>query len=230
MLSFYNLYLEVEESELRRQLWQHFLDTVKKYGVEMHPKFVAHQEKAFQTLPLEEIQPDKIEQQVKSWKSDQDHQKQKELKQQQKDDRALRTSSSRYYVCDSVMERAVCSDGSPGFEKTGMPAFSDEIVAHDKKLAGYYAIHVGDAHGWLPILKRDGYCDAKYAYIYSINCEAVAETDDPFYETEDFHIMDATHTPHSVVIFSKRKVIPANLIHLEEKILLSKIKTAPDPY
>ena len=78
------------------------------------------------------------------------------------------------------------------------------------KINNYYGVHVGG--GWLGILKRDGYCDTGDAYHYTINC---AESKHPFFIIEDPDVSyKDSRTPDSWIIFSKHKVIPAEIIEL----------------
>ena len=94
---------------------------------------------------------------------------------------ALQTAADTYYRAEGSVERVVCN--APDLHKKGMPAYEGDLADVDPELKGYFAIHVGDADEWLPILVRDGYCDGT-AYIYQILCN---ESQEPFYEMEDYH-------------------------------------------
>lgn len=158
-------------------------------------------------------------------------QRESERQQAEKNRLALHTKEATYERVDYGGYRIVCSDEDPRFEKTGMPMFDGDHAEMDKELEGYMAVHVtSDPDGWLPILMRDGYCDAQYAYVYRLALEEMYNSRAPFYEIEDYHIMDKTNTPDSQIVISKRKKIPARYIRLVERIDTSEIEEAPDPY
>lgn len=138
---------------------------------------------------------------------------------------ALKTKKDTYYRTDDVFTRAVCSSENPQYEVKGMPAWNGNVKNYDEELKGYYGVHVGG--GWLPIMKRDSYCDDD-AYIYEIDTSLVFNSTKPFYIMDDYHIVDATHTPGSNIIFSKFEIIPAKLIKLKKVIPYDEIPYAPE--
>jgi hypothetical protein len=140
----------------------------------------------------------------------------------------LVTKNGKYPRVDYSSSRIVCSSNDPKFEKRGMPAFESDLISHDPELKGYYSIHVGNPNQWLGIMARDGYCDDD-AYVYSLDLGALYYTKMPYYEVEDYHIMDKTNLSGTIV-FSKRKIVPAQIITLKKVIPFRDIKIAPDPY
>jgi len=135
---------------------------------------------------------------------------------------ALQTAADIYYRVEGSVERVVCN--APDLHKKGMPAYKGDLAEVDPELKGYFAVHVGDADEWLPVLVRDGYCDGP-AYIYQILC---SESQEPFYEMEDYHVMDKTEAPSGTIVFSKYPVIPPQLIRLVK--VVEDPQTAPDPF
>ena len=124
-------------------------------------------------------------------------------------------------------ERVVCSQGDPGFDKTGMPAYPMEQI--NAELKGWYGVHVGG--GWLGILKRDGYCDSGDAYLYTIEAAQMIEDGIKVYQMDDPHVSYRdSATPDSWIVFSRKKVIPAKYINLDQVIPGDDIKEAPPPY
>mgnify|MGYP003419950865 FL=1 len=98
----------------------------------------------------------------------------------------------------------------------------------DAELKGYYGIHVGG--GWLPILKRDGYCDDGDAYQYTIHADQMNEDGIEVYEMEDPHVAYRdSQTPDSQIIFCKMDKFPAEYIEQGRTIPEDEIKEARPP-
>ncbi len=223
----FKLFLETDEATLRQQLFQRYIQIISFDGqAKIAPDYINHLQQYFNTTPIDEIEKrikaDEVyaQQDRRRWEIEQEAAKRKQFN--------LAGKYDNYERVNDTFERFVCSDGNPEFEKKGMPAFAENVTSHDPKLKGYYGVHCGGA--WLPILIRDGYCDSNQAYHYEIDTEPFYNSKKPFYVMEDYHINDKTNTPNSVILFSKNKIIPANLIRLVEIIDTTKVKPAPDPY
>lgn len=199
------------------------------YG-SIHPDYLSHAKKQYEAMNAEQ-RKQWIKEHEESTAREAKHReviKQNEIWAKQFKKKDLITKNGKYPRVDYSASRIVCSDGNPNFEKKGMPAFPGDLDTHDIELKGYYSIHVGDPNQWLGVMARDGYCDGD-AYVYSLDLAALYDTRMPYYEVEDYHIMDATHLS-GIIVFSKRKIVPANIITLKKIIPSKDIKIAPDPY
>ena len=149
--------------------------------------------------------------------------KQQREKEQQRQSEALFGEYQKVY---EPWTRVVCDTKNPQFEKLGMPAYEANVADYDHQLKGYYGVHVGNDEEWLPVMKRDEYCNGD-AYVYNILCD---ESPEPFYIMDDYHISNNEENLSGWIIFSKYKVIPANLIKLIEIIPEKKIRQARDMF
>lgn len=224
-----------ETTDDRAKLWAKFqreFQITYQRPLGSNPQLFARYKQIFQTEEITELQfrIDNIQ-----GKGRQDYRREQEQKirsarmEDKQDRRALKTKKNTYLRVEDDVERVVCSDGDPQYDKTGMPAFHNDL--NNPELNDYFAIHVGDAEAWLPILMRDGYCEGTHAYVYTIKTSLLARTKTPFYSVgEDYHITDKTNTPDSDIIFSKFKLIPAQYIELDNVIDLEDVEEAPDMF
>jgi hypothetical protein len=228
---------EPDEATWRQQMFQRYVGEMTKLATEFgrpgfHPDYIRHLQKQFMTMSVPEIQkymddlPNELRMRRMNYEADVMKVKWEE---EEREKTVLRTARDKYELADDTYERVVCSNGSPGFEKTGMPAFAGDVAEYDQELKGYFGVHVGSARAWLPVLARDGYCDDD-AYIYDIHAEEIAHTKKPLYIMEDYHVMDRGASPGSDIIFSRRKVLPAEIIELKKVIPADQIEPAPDLY
>lgn len=237
-MTFYEWLLhEVLADPQRNKLWAQFRrewQITFEQRLESLPGLFKHYQQRFETRPLDELQGlvDEVRGRERvEYRRKKEHNARVQQRQEKAEKRALNTEEQTYYRVEDDVSRVVCADNDPGFDKTGMPCFEGDHAGRDTELKGYYAIHVGDAEEWIPVLMRDGYCDNKYAYVYTIKTSELARTRTPFYSFgEDYHIMDMTNTPGSDIIFSKLKVIPPQYVILDEVIDLSNVKPAQDLY
>lgn len=202
-----------------------------EFGKNLAPGYAQHLQKQFMTAPIVQIQQkmDDLPEDLRIQRAQYITDAQVAQSKKEWEDKALKTANDTYYLADSTYQRVVCSSKSPGFEKTGMPAYDDDLGNYDPELKGYSGVHVGNPEEWLPVLARDGYCDAN-AYIYNIYAEEMADTETPLYVMDDYHVMDRTSTPDSQIIFSRLQVLPASIIELKKTIPARKIKPARDLY
>jgi hypothetical protein len=225
-----------DETAWREEMFQKYVGEVTKLTTEFsktgwNPKYLEHLQKQFMAAPIAEIQKrmDDLPNDLRMQRADYENQARIEKWEQERKSKALETARNTYDLADGTYQRVVCSSGDPGFDKTGMPAYDDDLYEHDPELKGYSGVHVGSPRQWLPVLERDGYCGAD-AYIYDIYAEEMAETETPLYVMEDYHVRDRTFTPDSEIIFGRLKVFPAEIIELKKVIPFDKIKPAPDLY
>lgn len=84
----------------------------------------------------------------------------------------------------------------------------------DPELKGFYGFHFGDAKSWIEILIRDGYIqDDEIAII-----EVTLLNPKDFHEVDDFRIVDATSTPHSVIVFGPSKTLPGKVVEIVNRV------------
>jgi len=124
------------------------------------------------------------------------------------EDNELRTGDDAYPEADFYGERLVAVGSDP---KT---AFKIEHP-FDQALSGFYGVHIGDADEWLPVLYRDEYLSGD-AVLYKIDFRRWNEAHPPeerFYWTDDWHVMDRTESPDSMIVFSRLSEIPEEIIH-----------------
>jgi hypothetical protein len=235
MKSFWHAVESLDQQRIK--LWAQFRREFQiTYGkrLEDNKQLFDRYYKMFAERPVEELNYylNQIKGQARQeFKRDQEYKAKQERLKFKQNRRALQTAKGTYMRVEDDTERVVCSDEDPGFDKTGMPCFVGDHSGSDPELRGYFAIHVGSAREWIPILLRDGYCDGTHAYIYTIKTSELARTKTPFYTFgDDYHISDKTDTPSSEIIFSKLDLIPPQYIVLEEVIDLQGIEPAPDIY
>lgn len=232
-MKFFNLTEAIDQQ--RNKLWAQFRrDYQITYGKRLddNPQLFARYLKIFSDSPMEEINYylDQIKGKARTdYRKEVEYQARKQRLADKEQKRAVHTDNQTYLRVEDDVERVVCANEDPGFDKTGMPCFPGDLTGQDKNLKGYYSIHVGDARRWIPILMRDAYCDGSHAYIYTIKTSELARTKTPFWKFGyDYHISDASETPDSDVIFSKLSIIPAKYIILDDVIDLKDVEEAPD--
>lgn len=228
---FFKLWLETLDAE-RQALLGEYIRLVTFDGQrQLHPGYIDVLNKRFAAMT-----PEQIRQHIEETRPSAEREKQQWVRDKQREAEIaaekekfpdLETSQETYVRSDSTHGRIVCSDEDPQFDKKGMPMYP--LNAPDPELKGYFAVHTGSER-WLPILMRDQYCDGRYAYVYTIDTSLAYETEQPFYEMEDFHIMDKTDTPGSDIIFSTRQIIPPEMVKLRKVIDTNNVKPARDPY
>jgi len=200
-------------------------DLAAKYKTTIHPKYFEHEKQLFLTMPIEDLRKEMsdLPHTLKMREMDFNRDKLK----QDRETKREQGSMHGYYLVEESHERVVCSKGNPKFDSKGMTAYPMDSI--DSKLKGYYGVHVGG--GWLGILKRDGYCDSGNAYIYTIHADQMVEDEIQVYQMDDPHVSYRdSATPDSWIIFSKKKIIPAQYIELTNTIPERKIKEAPPSY
>jgi hypothetical protein len=204
-----------------------FSDLYNKYGFSLANDWINHLRKLFMTSSMDDVM-NKISDLPNLLKSNEfslAREKREKDKQIQQRNNALETRNDIYYRAESSFERVVCSKGNPGFDKSGMIAYP--MTGIDNDLIGYYGVHVGG--GWLPILKRDGYCDDGDAYLYEIHAEDMNNDGINVYAMDDPHVAYRDiNTPESKIIFCKMKLFPYQYIELKKVIPEKDIKEA-DP-
>lgn len=211
----YNEYIDLISHGGAFSLAPGYADTLARRFSEMTPQ----QARAF----IEEQRP-YVEQYIRERRAEEQRARQAALKKAKFPD--LETLEDSYSRADGFYERVVCADVDPQFDKRGMPAY--RLDARDSGLRDYRAVHTGSAKQWIPVLMRDGYCDGGRAYIYSIDASLAYKSRQPFYEMEDFHIMDKTASPAGTILFSKREVIPAKMVRLISVVDLAHVRPARD--
>lgn len=221
---------ENDETQERTQAFEKYLQALtalaQKYNYPIAQKYIEHERQYFMTMPIDKLRQDMANLPKYLQEREWDMQRRQQEKEREEKKQAGRLRG--YYQVEDAQERIVCSEGDPGFHTKGMPAYPMEQI--DPKLKGYYGVHVG-SHGWLGILKRDGYCDSGSAYLYTIHCEEMIEDGIKVYIMEDPHVAYRdSSTPDSWIIFSKKKVIPAKYIELDQVVPEDEIEEAPPPY
>lgn len=221
---------ENEEAE-RTDAFERFAAALKelhgRYGTTVSQQYLDHERRTFMTMPIEDLRQEMagLPKLLQRTEGDLERRRREKEAEERREAGALRAGSDRYYQADNKYERVVCSKGDPGFATAGMEAYDMGQV--DAALKGWYGVHVGPS-SWLPILKRDGYCDSGDAYIYTIHADEMLEDGVEVHEMEDPHVMDRTETPESQIIFTRLPRIPAKYIELTEVIPEAEIEEAPD--
>jgi hypothetical protein len=225
-----------DETAWRQQVFQEYIGELTKLQTEfgkspIAPGYIQHLQKQFMEAPVAAVKErmDNLPNDLRMRRSDYENRARIEKWEQGRQSKSLKTANANYDLADSVYQRVVCSHKNPNFEKTGMPAYDDDLYEYDSELKGYSGVHVGDPRKWLPVLARDGYCDAD-AYVYNIYAEEMAETETPLYVMDDYHVRDRHATPDSEIVFGRLRVFPAEIIELVKVIPEKKIKPAPDLY
>jgi hypothetical protein len=123
---------------------------------------------------------------------------------------------------DSLGDRVVCEDTDPRFEADGMRMYPVD------GMPGWFGVFVGDPDEWMPVLARDGFCDAD-AYVYTIDFDAANRKSPTFYwfpYEPDPYVYDKGATPDSALIVAKIDRIPAEYVRLVKRVPWREI---PDP-
>jgi hypothetical protein len=223
--------LESEEAERTSSFEQYskaLNDLYTRYGSSVSSVYLDHERKTFMTMPLEDLRREmaNLPKFLKDQERDLERKKQDLERQSKRDDEALETKREAYYRAENSYERVVCSRGDPGYAKNGMEAYPMDQI--DPELKGYYGIHVGG--GWLPILKRDGYCDSGDAYQFTIHADEMNEDGIEVYEMDDPHVAYRdSQTPESQIVFCKLQRFPAKYIEQGRVIPEDEIPEARPP-
>lgn len=223
---------ENEEAE-RTQAFERYSTALNdlhvRYGTAVSQQYLDHERRTFMAMPIEDLRREMegLPKLLQRTEADLERRRREMEAEERRESGALRVGSDRYYQADNKYERIVCSRGDPGFASEGMQAYDMGQV--DASLKGWYGVHVGPS-SWLPILKRDGYCDDGDAYIFTIHADEMLEDGLEVYEMEDPHVMDRTETPDSQIIFTRLPRIPAKYVELTEVVPEDEIEEAPDPH
>ncbi len=216
-------------SHTHRALYDEYIRLISRGGqIPLAPGYPDHLARQFANMSPQQIrvfieqQRPYVIQHVKDWLREREHARANAAIAAKYPD--LKVSGETYARADGGYERVICADADPKFDRRGMPMY--RLDARDPALKVFNAVHVGDADLWIPILMRDGYCGGSHAFVYNIDASLAYDGRLPFYEMDDFHIMDKTAAPRGIILFSKRKVIPAAMVRLKRVIDLFDIDEA----
>lgn len=220
---------DYERTEAFEKYAQAITDLYKRYGITVHKDYLDGERRNFMTMSIADLRQEiaNLPRFLINQERNLEREKRENEKKAKRDKEALIIKGNEYYRAEDIYERVVCSKGDPGYDKKGMKAYPMKEIYPE--LNGYYGVHVGS--NWLPILKRDGYCDDGDAYIYIIHADEMNDDGINIYEMDDPHVSYRdSQTPDSQIIFFKLKVIPAKYIEISKIIPEIEIKEAPPAY